>query len=207
MRRRLRLIPRKRSRPHTGTGMRLPRHTGTVMARVITRRTKRRGRWRSRSSCWPSVRLLPVTWGCRTPSRAATRSSHSWSRASKRVPRSRRGSPAPLAAPRCQTVAVQEPQTEHRAAEPGSHAPAADEATELTLMGVSVGIAFAGIGLAFFFWQRNRQLTDSLARQFSGLHKLALEQVPTSTSSTTRRSSSRSSCCLAARSGRASTPG
>jgi NADH-quinone oxidoreductase subunit L len=75
-----------------------------------------------------------------------------------------------------QTVAVQEPQTEHQAAEPGSHAPAADEATELTLMGISVGIAFAGIGLAFFFWQRNRQLTDSLARQFSGLHKLLLNK-------------------------------
>ena len=73
-----------------------------------------------------------------------------------------------------QTVAVQEPRTEPPGGE--SHAPAADEATELTLMGISVGIAFAGIGIAFFFWQRNRQMADSLANQFGGLYRLLLNK-------------------------------
>jgi NADH-quinone oxidoreductase subunit L len=56
------------------------------------------------------------------------------------------------------------------------HAPAADEATELTLMGVSTGIAIAGIGIAFFFWQRSRQVPDAMARQFSGAHRLLLNK-------------------------------
>ena len=75
-----------------------------------------------------------------------------------------------------QTVAAQEPRPEQRGAEPESHAPAADEATELTLMGISSGIAVAGIGIAFFFWQRNRPLADSLARQFGGFYRLLLNK-------------------------------
>jgi NADH-quinone oxidoreductase subunit L len=43
-------------------------------------------------------------------------------------------------------------------------------------MGVSTGVAAAGIGIAFFFWQRNRQLADSLARQFGGLYRLLLNK-------------------------------
>ena len=72
-----------------------------------------------------------------------------------------------------QTVAAQEPGA---AVEPGRAAAVADEATETTLMGVSTGVAAAGIGIAFFFWQRNRQLADSLARQFGGLYRLLLNK-------------------------------
>jgi NADH-quinone oxidoreductase subunit L len=83
--------------------------------------------------------------------------------------------PAPLL---LQPVAAQ---AQPQAAEPAEeahaeHAPAADETTELTLMAISVGVAFAGIGLAAYFWLRNRNAADALARQFSGLHKLLIRK-------------------------------
>jgi NADH-quinone oxidoreductase subunit L len=44
------------------------------------------------------------------------------------------------------------------------------------LMAVSSGIAIAGIGLAWYFWIRNRRLADSIAQQFSGPYKLLLNK-------------------------------
>jgi NADH-quinone oxidoreductase subunit L len=65
---------------------------------------------------------------------------------------------------------VEEPAAQHQ--EP--HAPAASEQTELTLMAVSTGVAFAGIGIAAYFWLRNRDAAAGLARQFGGVHRLLL---------------------------------
>jgi NADH-quinone oxidoreductase subunit L len=78
-----------------------------------------------------------------------------------------------------QTVAAQgEPQAP--AAQAGEHAAAeashAEERTELMLMGVSTGIAFAGIGIALFFWRRRPDLPDSMARSLGGLHRLLLNK-------------------------------
>jgi NADH-quinone oxidoreductase subunit L len=44
--------------------------------------------------------------------------------------------------------------------------------TELMLMGLSVGVAFAGIGIAAYFWLRNRAAADRLSRSMSGLYQL-----------------------------------
>jgi NADH-quinone oxidoreductase subunit L len=44
--------------------------------------------------------------------------------------------------------------------------------TELMLMGLSVGVAFAGIGIAAYFWLRNRAAADALSRSMSGLYQL-----------------------------------
>ncbi|MEO5896984.1 MAG: NADH-quinone oxidoreductase subunit L [Vicinamibacterales bacterium] len=56
----------------------------------------------------------------------------------------------------------------------GEHA--ADTSTELMLMGLSTGMAVAGIGLAWYFWRRNRPAADAIARRFSGLHRLLLNK-------------------------------
>ena len=54
-----------------------------------------------------------------------------------------------------------------------AHAPAeGSESTELMLMAISSGIAFAGIGLAAYFWLRNRGAADGVARRMSGLYNL-----------------------------------
>ncbi len=59
----------------------------------------------------------------------------------------------------------------------GDHAAAAAEhRTELSLMAFSSGIAFAGIGLAAYFWLRRRDVTDRIAANFSGLHRLLLNK-------------------------------
>jgi NADH-quinone oxidoreductase subunit L len=55
------------------------------------------------------------------------------------------------------------------------HAPAGageDASTEFMLMGLSMGVAFAGIGLAAYFWLRNRPAADAMARRFSGPYNL-----------------------------------
>jgi NADH-quinone oxidoreductase subunit L len=62
-------------------------------------------------------------------------------------------------------------QHESAAAEAGRE-PAADERTELMLMGLSSGIAVAGIGIATFFWLRRRDAADALAHRFHGLYRL-----------------------------------
>ena len=53
----------------------------------------------------------------------------------------------------------------------GEHA-AADEALELSLMAVSTLVAAAGIGMAVFFFLRNRGAADRLAGRFSGIHRV-----------------------------------
>ena len=61
-------------------------------------------------------------------------------------------------------------QAEGQAAE-AAHA---DESTELMLMGLSVGVALAGIGLAFYFWGRKRNVADGIARSLAPIHRLLL---------------------------------
>jgi NADH-quinone oxidoreductase subunit L len=53
----------------------------------------------------------------------------------------------------------------------GEHA-AADERLELSLMAVSTLVAAAGIGMAVFFFLRNRGAADRLAVRFSGIHRV-----------------------------------
>jgi NADH-quinone oxidoreductase subunit L len=79
-------------------------------------------------------------------------------------------------APAIQPVSTQ---AEPRPAEPGAQAPehaTEDTGTELTLMAVSTGVAFAGIGLAWYFWVTNRRAADGLARQFGGVYRLLLNK-------------------------------
>ncbi len=56
------------------------------------------------------------------------------------------------------------------------HAAAGDTGTERMLMALSIGVALAGIGLAFYFWLRNRKAADAAAERFSGLHRLLLNK-------------------------------
>ena len=58
-------------------------------------------------------------------------------------------------------------------AEPATHA---DESTEKVLMGVSVGTAAAGIGLAMFFWLRNRPAATRVARNAAPVYTLLLNK-------------------------------
>jgi NADH-quinone oxidoreductase subunit L len=72
---------------------------------------------------------------------------------------------------RSQTAgAAETPAGEARAAEEAH----ADSGTELMLMGVSSGIAIAGILIAMYFWLRNRPASDRMAQSFSGVHRLLL---------------------------------
>jgi NADH-quinone oxidoreductase subunit L len=48
----------------------------------------------------------------------------------------------------------------------------ADPSVELLLMGISSGIALAGIGIAMFFWLRRPDAADAMARRFKGLYTL-----------------------------------
>jgi NADH-quinone oxidoreductase subunit L len=61
---------------------------------------------------------------------------------------------------------------EHPAAAEGH----ADTATELLLMGVSSGIAVAGILIAMFFWLRRPQASEAMAQRFRGVHRLLLNK-------------------------------
>jgi NADH-quinone oxidoreductase subunit L len=74
------------------------------------------------------------------------------------------------AQPGVQTVA--ERQEVHAA--PGAEAAHADTGTELMLMAVSSGIAFAGIGLAMYFWLSNRARAAAMADRFSTIHRVLL---------------------------------
>jgi NADH-quinone oxidoreductase subunit L len=51
-----------------------------------------------------------------------------------------------------------------------------DAATELTLMGVSSGVAIAGILIATYFWLRRPAAADAMARRFSGVHRVLLNK-------------------------------
>ena len=48
--------------------------------------------------------------------------------------------------------------------------------TELMLMAVSSGVAIAGIGIAAYFWLRNRRAADTMAARFHGLYTLLLHK-------------------------------
>jgi NADH-quinone oxidoreductase subunit L len=52
----------------------------------------------------------------------------------------------------------------------------ADTGTELTLMAISSGIAFAGIGIAVYFWLRNRRAADAMAERFRPVYTLLLNK-------------------------------
>ncbi len=50
----------------------------------------------------------------------------------------------------------------------------ADTGTELNLMILSSGVALAGIGLAWYFWLRNRRAVDAIAGSLAPVHRLLL---------------------------------
>ena len=52
----------------------------------------------------------------------------------------------------------------------GAGAPGVDN--ELMLMGVSIVVAFAGIGLATYFFLLNRRAADRMAVNFAGVHRV-----------------------------------
>jgi NADH-quinone oxidoreductase subunit L len=52
----------------------------------------------------------------------------------------------------------------------------ADARTELLLMGVSSGVAIAGIGIAMFFWLRRPEAAAALAQRFGGVHRLLMNK-------------------------------
>ena len=51
-----------------------------------------------------------------------------------------------------------------------------EAATELMLMALSVGLAAAGIGLAWYFFVTNRAAADRMAGSFSGIHRVLLNK-------------------------------
>ena len=51
-----------------------------------------------------------------------------------------------------------------------------DVGTERLLMLVSTALALTGIGLAYYFWNRNRAAADNMARSFGGVHRLLLNK-------------------------------
>ena len=57
---------------------------------------------------------------------------------------------------------------------PAAEAAHADTSTELNLMIFSSVLALLGIGIAAFFWLRNRQAVDGIARTFAPVHRLLL---------------------------------
>jgi NADH-quinone oxidoreductase subunit L len=65
-------------------------------------------------------------------------------------------------------------QSENRQGAPleGANAEEAGTELELGLMGVSSAVALSGIGIAAFFFLKNRSAADGLAHQFAGLHRL-----------------------------------
>jgi NADH-quinone oxidoreductase subunit L len=52
----------------------------------------------------------------------------------------------------------------------------AEGSTELMLMGLSIGLAAAGIGIAFYFWLRHPGAATAMARRFGGVHRLLLNK-------------------------------
>lgn len=70
-----------------------------------------------------------------------------------------------------ETVAEAEP-----AAAEGAAAEHGGSSMEMTLMGVSVLVAFGGIGTAWFFFRRKPEAADAMAARFSGVHTLLLNK-------------------------------
>jgi NADH-quinone oxidoreductase subunit L len=62
------------------------------------------------------------------------------------------------------------------AAEPAPGHEGGSEPNEFLLMGISVGAAAAGIGLAMYFWLANRKAAANLARSASPIHTLLLNK-------------------------------
>jgi NADH-quinone oxidoreductase subunit L len=62
------------------------------------------------------------------------------------------------------------------AGEAAPHEANADESTELMLMAVSLGVAVAGIGLAVYFWLRNRAAAARLARSAEPVYQVLLNK-------------------------------
>jgi NADH-quinone oxidoreductase subunit L len=60
--------------------------------------------------------------------------------------------------------------------EAAQEAHAADVGLERLLMGVSSGIALAGIGIAFFFWLRRPDIPANMARSMGGMYRLLLNK-------------------------------
>ena len=52
----------------------------------------------------------------------------------------------------------------------------ADTNTELMLMGLSVGLAAAGFGLAWFFWYRNPENAAAMQQRFRPVHRLLMNK-------------------------------
>jgi NADH-quinone oxidoreductase subunit L len=52
----------------------------------------------------------------------------------------------------------------------------AEEALEMTLMGVSSVIAFLGVGLGFYIWTSRRDIAAGMARSLAPVHKLLLNK-------------------------------
>ena len=48
--------------------------------------------------------------------------------------------------------------------------------TEVRLMAISTGVAFAGIGLAWFFWRRRPDIPAAMAQRVSGAYRLLLNK-------------------------------
>ncbi|MBA2304015.1 MAG: NADH-quinone oxidoreductase subunit L [Acidobacteria bacterium] len=51
-----------------------------------------------------------------------------------------------------------------------------DASTELMLMGLSSGLALAGIGIAWYFWRRNLAAADAWSKRFGGIYTLLLNK-------------------------------
>jgi NADH-quinone oxidoreductase subunit L len=66
--------------------------------------------------------------------------------------------------------------TEHAPEAEADHAPAADESLELALMGVSTVVAFAGIGVAMFFFLKRRDRAEAVARALPGVYRTLLNK-------------------------------
>ncbi|MEP6917408.1 MAG: NADH-quinone oxidoreductase subunit L, partial [Acidobacteriota bacterium] len=75
-----------------------------------------------------------------------------------------------------EAAAAAAPREGLQAEPPHQAVPEGDTSTELMLMAISTGLALAGIGIAAYFWLRNRNAADAMARRFSGLHNLLLHK-------------------------------
>ena len=62
------------------------------------------------------------------------------------------------------------------AAAAAEHGAGDESSLEVTLMIVSSLIALLGIGIAYFIWNKRRDIAAAMARQFSGLHTLLLNK-------------------------------
>jgi len=99
--------------------------------------------------------------------------------------RAQTGAPATAVSPTGAVVSPAEGRAEappttagasHAEAITSPEAVAEEHASELKLMAFSSGIAFAGIGLAMFFFLRRRDVTDRIAARLAGLNRVLLNK-------------------------------